>query len=204
MKLGAQDLPKLRVSLATLVLMVVLGAASILYSRERGRTADAAVAAAQRERSEIDSKLKRVRSEEHEIRQKAALFNALQSRGVIGEEHRLEWVELLEEIRARHRLLELRYEIAPQHALDKSPTGNLSLYASTMKLQLKLLHEEDLTRLLDDLRQQAGALIQVKNCRVARLPRVASDSAIQGMLQAECTIDWLTVRDSGKGKEGTK
>ena len=35
-----------------------------------------------------------------------------------------------------------------------------------MKVQLKLLHEEDLTRLLADLREQASALILVRSCDV--------------------------------------
>jgi hypothetical protein len=52
-----------------------------------------------RERSEADGKLKRVRDEESEIKQKSILFNKLQERGMIGEEQRLEWVELLKDIR---------------------------------------------------------------------------------------------------------
>ena len=82
-----------------------------------------------------------------------------------------------------HAFLE-DYEFAPQHALDKAPAGVLGLYASTMKLQVRLLHEEDLTRLLGDLRRQARALIQVRRCVVARLPRTGADNALQGLLQA--------------------
>lgn len=203
MKLEPKDFPKLQISLLAMLLMVAIGAASVLFSRESVRQAQSAFATAQSERNDLDGKLKRVRGEEHEIREKAALFNALKARGVIGEEQRLEWVELLKEIRERHRLIELRYEIAPQQALEKSPAGKLVLYASTMRLQLSLLHEEDLVRLLDDLRRQARALIQVRRCDVSRIPRSGPENTLQGFLRAECLIDWITLHeaDTSKGPE---
>ena len=204
MKFEPKDFPKLQISLLAMLLMVVVGTASILLSRERVRLANAAFAAAQSERNDFDGKLKRVRSEEHEIREKAALFNALKSRGVIGKEQRLEWVELLKEIRERHRLIELRYEISPQQPLEKAPSGNFALYASTMKLQLSLLHEEDLIRLLDDLRREAHALIQVKRCDVSRIPRSGPENTLQGFLQAECLLDWVTLYESDTSKGGGK
>lgn len=187
-----------------MLLMVALGAGSILYARDKISAAQAAFAAAQNQRDEYDGKLKRVRSEENEIREKAALFNRLQARGVIGEEQRLEWVELLKEIQDRRRLIELRYEIAPQHTLEKGQPGPLGLQASTMKLQARLLHEEDLTRLIDDLRRHARALVQVKRCDVSRLPRGGNEHALQGLLQADCTIDWVTLSEGDKSKGNAK
>ena len=70
-----------------------------------------------------------------------------------------------------------------------------------MKLELKLLHEEDLTRLLDDLRREAPALIQPRRCDISRLARTAADGVSTASLQAGCLIDWITVRkaDSAEG-----
>jgi cell division protein FtsL len=191
MKLTRADLRELRLSLAAALLMIALGATGVHLALASARQARTEQSAAQRQRDEIDGKLRRVRSEEAEIKQKSALFSRLQQRGMIGEEQRLDWVELLKTIRERRRLLDLRYEIAPQRALDALPGGALSFYASAMKIELKLLHEEDLTRLLDDLRQQAGPLIQVKSCKLARLPRAGGGIAAQ--LQADCQIDWITL-----------
>ena len=198
MKLGSKDFRKLQISVFGMLLMVALGVASVLFSRSQVKQADQAFSATQSERNNQDTKLKRLRSEERQIREHAALFNALKARGVIGEEQRLEWVELLKEIRERHRLIELRYEISPQQPLEKPPVGTLALHASTMKLQLNLLHEEDLTRLLDDLRRQAHALLQVKRCDVSRMQRSGPENTLQGYLQAECLIDWITVRETEK------
>lgn len=201
MKLNANDLTKLQIPLLALAVMVALGAGSILFARTELGEAKRRLTSAQQQRKEIDNKLRQVRSEENEIRHKAAVFNDLQSQRVLGEEQRLEWVELLEEIRDRHRLLEMRYEIAPRQALERAQAGQLALYASPMKLELKLLHEEDLTRLLDDLRSEAPALIQTRHCDISRLPRAAVDGAPTAALQASCLIDWITVRkaDSAEG-----
>ena len=196
MKLSAADLPKLQLSLAAALLMIALGAASVHLVLNSTRTAKIALAAAQRERDDIDGKLKRVRSEESEIKQKSALFTKLQARGVIGEEPRLEWIELLKANGDRLRLLDLHYEIAPQRPLDASPGSANAFYASAMKVQLQLLHEEDLTRLLDDLRQHARALIQVRSCKLSRLPRDGDGSDGAAHLQADCLIDWITLRAS--------
>jgi hypothetical protein len=122
--------------------------------------------------------------------------STLQERGIIGEEQRLEWVELLKDIRDQRRLIDLRYDLAPQRLLDGGPPGDFAFYASTMKLEVKLLHEEDLTRLLGDLQLQAKALIRVNRCRVERLPPSVDERAGRhANLVADCEIDWLTVRD---------
>ena len=195
MKLAATDFPRLQLSLLAAVLMIAIGACAVYAALDSNHTAKLARAAAQAERNDYENKLKRVRSEENEIRQKSAIFNTLQTRGVIGEEQRLEWVELLKEIRDRRRLIDLHYEIAPQRQLDTGTGSGFAFFSSTMKVQLQLLHEEDLTRLLDDLRQYARALIQVKSCQVSRLPRGGSEIGASAHLQAECRIDWVTLRE---------
>ena len=193
MKLSAADFPDLQASVAAALLMVALAATSVYLALTSTQQAHAELAAAQRTKNEIDGKLSRVRGEEAEIKQKSAVLSALQQRGVIGEEQRLEWVELLKAISERRRLLELRYEIAPQRALEALPGSAINFYASAMKMQQKLLHEEDLTRLLDDLRQQAGPLIVVRSCQLSRLARTSGDVIAQ--LQADCLIDWITLHD---------
>lgn len=198
MKITSADLPRLQLSLAAALLMIALGAAGLSLALASSRTAKLELAAAQKERNEFDDKLLRVRGEEAEIKQKSAVLSALEARGVVGEERRLEWVELLKAISERRRLLDLHYEIAPQRPLDPAAPGAFAFYASTMSVQLKLLHEEDLTRLLDDLRQQAKALIEVKRCTVARLPRTG-EAVRHGQLQADCQIDWVTLRAAADG-----
>ena len=199
MKLVPDDFQKLQYSLLAMVLMLAVGVISVVTAYRATKTASIDRVATQTERNDARSKLQRVRGEESEIKQKSALFNQLQARGMVGEEQRLEWVELIREIRDKRRLIDLQYEFAPQRSLDNSAPGNgYAFYASTMKVQLKLLHEEDLTRFVDDLRRQAKALIQVKSCNVSRLPRNETEGSVVAQLQADCLIDWLTLQAVAK------
>ena len=204
MKLSADDFPKLQFSLLAAVLMIAIGAAGVYLSLNASNAAKREKMTAQAQFKDFDGKLKQVRSEENEIKQKSALFSQLQSRGVIGEEQRLEWVELLKDIREKRRLIDLQYEIDPQHPLDANPGNGFAFSASTMKVQIKLLHEEDLTRLLDDLRQRAKALIQVKSCNVSRLARGSTEDGTPAQLQADCLIDWITLREVITPAKGVK
>ncbi|MBO3704971.1 MAG: hypothetical protein J5X21_00985 [Candidatus Accumulibacter sp.] len=199
MKFGAEDWPKVQVSALAALLMVAVGAAT-LYAANRFRdAAEQARTLALAQRSEADGKLRRVREEESEIKNKSLLFNSLHERGMIGDEPRLEWIELLKDIRDRHRLLDLRYELSPQRPLDSGEVGDFAFYLSSMKLELKLLHEEDLSRFLADLRQQAKALIRINRCHVERLPAGAEERAGgRANLLAECDLDWLTAREAGR------
>ena len=195
MKLGSEDIPKLQYSLLALVFLILLGTVCVLFSRDYLWGAQTGFSTAQRELGGIDGKLRQVRSEEDEIRHKSAIFNALAARNMIGSEQRLDWVELLRELRDKHHLIELRYEFSPQHALEMRPAGNLNLYASTMRLQLGLLHEEDLTRLLEGLRREALALIQIRRCDVSRLSGTGTHNPVTARLQADCMIDWITLNE---------
>lgn len=199
MTFARTDFARIQASLWAAVLMIATGMAALYLAYHSKSGAEVARQWAVQQRNEADGKLKQVREEELEIKQKSALFNRLLERGILGEEQRLEWVELLKEVRDKRQLIDLRYEIAPQRALDRQATGGFTFFASAMKLQVKLLHEEDLTRLLGDLRTHAKALIRVQSCTVARLPPTSDErSSGRANLTADCEIDWLTMRDLSK------
>ncbi len=197
MKLGRADFPKVRFSLLVAVLMLAAGVVAVYVSHTNREAAQAARDGTIAERNEAASKLQQVRQEEADIRQRSLVFKALEARGTIGEEQRLEWVELLKDLRGKYHLADLEYEIMPQRQLEGNPTGGFVFYASLMKLHAKLLHEEDLTRLIGDLRKDARALIRVRICNLTLLP-VETEERSKGLanLSADCEIDWLTLRDS--------
>lgn len=193
------DFARIRASLWAAMLMIAMGMTALFLAYHSRSDADVARQWAGQQRDEADGKLRQVREEEIEIKQKSALFNRLMERGILGEEQRLDWVELLKEVRDQRQLIDLRYEIAPQRALDRQVSGGFAFFASAMKLQVKLLHEEDLTRLLGDLRARARALIKVQSCTIARLPPVSEErTSGRANLTADCEIDWLTLRDLSK------
>ncbi|RDE51968.1 MAG: hypothetical protein DVS81_03375 [Candidatus Accumulibacter meliphilus] len=196
MKIVPADFRKLQASVVLAVLMIAVGALALYFAFAAMKRAEQARVSIAAQFAEADGKLKQVRNEESEVKQKSIVFNKLQERGIIGDEQRLDWVELLKEIRDKHRLIDLRYEIAPQRMLEGQLGNDFVFFASSMKLELKLLHEEDLTRLLDDLRRQAKALIRVNSCRIERLPATGEQrGGGRANLLADCEIEWLTLRD---------
>ena len=199
MKLRASDFRKMQTSVALFVAMIAIAAAGAYFAYASDKNTIRTRVTAQAQRDEAVGKLRRVRSEEAEIKRKSALFQQIQARGIIGEEQRLEWIELLKEIRDKRQLISLRYEIEPQRVLDDSTSTAYRYYASLMKVQIKLLHEEDLTRFLADIRGQAKALIQIRSCSLSRqTPAETTPSSAQPNLSAECRIDWITLREGGK------
>ena len=200
MKLTTADLAKLQLSLLAALLMAAIGAGSVFFSLKLSQAAKLARTAAQAERNDFAGKLDRVRSEEIEIKQKSAVFATLQKRGVVGEEQRLEWVELLKEIRDKRRLIDLQYEFAPQRALDSvpAPASAYAFYASSMKMQVKLLHEEDLLNFIDDLAKRGKPYLSVRSCNVAR-EGLGGGTTLAPRLQANCVFDLITISHTKPG-----
>jgi hypothetical protein len=69
--------------------------------------------------------------------------------------------------------------------------------ASTMKLRMDLLHENDLLGFLDDLASSVPALLLVRACSLERLMHEPASGGTPARLGAECTIDWVTLKEAG-------
>lgn len=201
MSITIADIVRLRWNLAILVVVAIAGAAMIMASQRlvgKAEMTQRQLAAKQRD---IRTKLSRARDEEQEMRSKIALYGQLVDRGVIGQEERLDWVEQIARIKSARRLLDLQYELSPQKTVDEtllpgSPVaGGHEFMASTMKLRMPLLHENDLLGFLADLRLAVHSHLLVRNCGIERAAPVASEPGLPAQLRAECTIDWITLRE---------
>lgn len=128
-------------------------------------------------------------------------FRRLFERGIIGEERRLDWIEVLRDAGNSLKLPALSYTIESQKPYVPSYPINLSSYSllhSTMRLNLTLLHEGDLFALLETLNHRAPGSFTVTACRLNN--NVAEDTgsdASRGNVNAECTLDWFTMRPAG-------
>lgn len=196
MTLARRDLRKLRQSLAAALLMLTCGAAALIVSERQVDTATREQGEAKAQLHDISSRLQRVRDEEQEIHRQSALFAALQRRGTIGGEERLDWIETLRDLRNRRQPAEMEYEFAPRQPLGSA--GTYVFYRSTMTLRLKLVHDGELFELLADLRGKARALVAVRHCQVQRLTVPTADPTGGGApvhLEASCLIDWITAQE---------
>ena len=182
--------------------MLALGAALIWSAGGSLRTAQAQFIAAQAERRQNNERLARISEEEREVKEKIDVYQRLKQLNILGEERRLEWADAITRIRKERELLDLRYVVERQRQLASLPgkPANVDFFASTMKVELALLHEEDLLRFLGDLRQSGNAFYSVRKCALSRTGQAATGATITPRLRAECEIDLITILDRAAKK----
>lgn len=130
----------------------------------------------------------------------AARFRELEQNGMIGEEHRLSWIETLQTINQELKLPVLRYEISPQSdaALDGAgfDTGRFSLHRSDMTVTFGALHEGDILRLLNRLAGGAAGLMETESCsmKYSRGNGTIIHDAGSANLDVSCRLHWYTLQ----------
>ena len=197
MSFTREELRKLAAPLLVALAVLGAGAALIWSAGESLRDARRALAAAQTERKQNAERLARIAEEEREVSQKLDVYQRLKSLNILGEERRLEWADAITRIRTQRELLDLRYRVERQKLLHSAPgkPASVDFFASTMKVDLALLHEEDLLRFLADLRESGNAFYSVKRCALTRTGQAATGTTITPRLRAECDIDLVTILD---------
>lgn len=143
-----------------------------------------------------------VDEEERMLREHYPRFVDLYSRAILGHENRLNWLEVLRYASHRIRMPDLSYQIesqttyAPPFPVD---AGAFQIYASTMKLNMGLLHEYDFSMLLDELDKRAAGLYSVSRCSFTRTEKQIKADAEHKNINATCELQWLTVNLPGEG-----
>jgi hypothetical protein len=184
-----------------LAALLLLGAGGgLIWAADAAlKAAQRQAAAAQRERQLSTERLARIAEEEREVKEKINVYQRLKALNIIGEERRLEWADAIARIRAQRELLDVRYRVERQRLLLSAPgkPGNIDFYASAMRVDLQLLHEEDLLRFLNDLRDSGNAYYSVRNCSMSRTGSAGTGATMAARLRADCSIDLITLIDRG-------
>ncbi|HEY5900807.1 MAG TPA: hypothetical protein VIV54_24800 [Burkholderiales bacterium] len=202
MRLTRDELKRLAAPVGIAIALLVAGAALIVSAGNARATAQGQFAAAQAERRANAERLARIAEEEREVKEKIDVYQRLKQARILGPEQRLEWADAIAHIRTQRELLDLRYIVERQRLLSSvaGKPGNVDFYASTMKVELALLHEEDLLRFLADLRQSGNAFYAVKKCALTRTGQAIGGATMTPRLRAECDIDLITIMDRGAKK----
>ena len=170
MKLTGRDFPKLLGPLLAALIMFVVTGLLVWGSQLDAGKAEQERNAATTARNQIEQRLRQVRTEEQDIKERTLLLQQLQKAGITGEEKRLDWMETLREIQRERRIPGMSYEFGVQVNLDKGDDPTYAWYASPLRVQLRLLHEEDLLNFLAAVQKSASALIIVRHCTLSPLP----------------------------------
>jgi hypothetical protein len=197
MNFSASEWKMLALPLAAVALMVAAGAGLIVWTKKEQAVAAQQLAGARGERAQAQERLKRIADEEREVNEKLAVYQRLKALRILGEEQRLEWADAMTRIRNGRELLDLRYLVERQRSLASvaGKPANVDFFASTMKVDIALLHEGDLLAFLNDLRESGNAYYSVRRCGITRTGQAATGATIVPRLRAECDIDLITILD---------
>lgn len=187
------------------LLLVICAVASVVWCGSAFKFREMAILAtqaAQANREQMAGAVLKIEEEAKAIRTYRDRYDQLQTRGVIGEEERLQLVEALGRFRERHKLYAVQFEMDKQVEIplkegepeDAGPW--LSLRSSQIRIGMPLLHEEDLLRLLAELRRVGRGMFVVEECSLTRtnLEAVSEVLKVNENLLASCTILWLTLK----------
>jgi hypothetical protein len=197
MNFSAQELRKLAAPLAMLVALLAAGAGLIYWIEQEQRATHQQLAGAREQRNQARDRLTRIADEEKEVSDKLEVYRRLKSLHILGEEQRLEWADAMTRIRNARELLDLRYSVGRPQTIASVPgkPANVDFYASTMRVDVALLHEGDLLGFLRDLRESGNAFYSVRRCAIRRTGIAATGTSIVPRLRAECDIDLITIID---------
>ena len=183
-----------RLAVAVVVAVLMVGGSHWYFEKERRDSA-----AMQRRVQEARSRLDGARRERDSLVESSDVFRTLVDRGLLQGERRLELVELVNQLRSRYQLYALDYDIAPQRPL---PLANGQAYSavdvlgSRVKLKLRALHEGDALAFVGALAQTPQGFYPVDACTFRRLD---ATSDLQPHVEAECSLEWITLQEKKRG-----
>jgi hypothetical protein len=199
MNISRNDLRRLRGPLALAVIFTLVGAACLAVSDSYRDTSTRTRNASRASRVSAQERVMRVSEEEREIRENLVDYERMREQGMMNEQNRIDWIESIARIKNNRKLFEIKYRIEAQRALDYpgvAPATGAEFIESRMRLDMLLLHENDLLDFLSDLQAAKRAYVSVRQCAVTRLDRGASTggTAMQPRLRADCQVDLVSVR----------
>lgn len=146
---------------------------------------------------EARARVEAARRERDSLQESADVFRALVDRGLLQSERRLDLVELVNQLRARHQLAALDYEIAPQRPLALAGGrvfASVDVLASRVKLKARALHEADIVGFIDALTRTSQGFYPIDRC-VMRRVEAANPDSLQPRVEADCTLEWITLKE---------
>jgi hypothetical protein len=205
MMLERPDLRRLLVPFVAALLLLGIGAGALVFSENNLAEAEKLRSAQHDRLVAARDRLAKVSEEEQDIRNSLVQFKQIENLGMAGAEKRLEWIEALVAIQKNRRLFQVQYTLEPQRALDypglaqDQKGGGGTFMASRLKLELLLLHEEDLLNFLADLRTAAGSFASARSCSISRTESVfAAGGPMRPRLRASCVVDMISLKAAGK------
>lgn len=199
MKFSSSDFQMMRWNIAAIFGSVILSGIILYASMQYEDHAKIDFRAAQNQIKDARNRLTAAHHDQENLASYSKDYNALEDRKIIGDDHRLDWMEGLEKLRQQNLAVDFRYNIAPQKIYAPQPAidgGNFEIHYSETKLQFDLLHEGQLLNFFDTLLNQIKGQYQLEGCTMQRVA-TGEKSALTTVthIKAECSGGWITLKN---------
>jgi hypothetical protein len=204
------------VALAGLGVAIFLVSGSYLFWQSETKSE----VVSQRNLQELKNRLETLKRERADLQGSEETYKSLIERGAFAPERRLDLIETLAELKKRHKLLGLEYDVAPQRPL-KFATGvsypAVGIMASRVHVKVQAYHDGDLVAFLDEFPRIQRGFFPIDKCsikRVAGAEQRVPVAAVAGLavppaaaalpmtvsatIEADCTLEWITLVDKSK------
>lgn len=201
MKFSASDFPLIRWSILAICVSSLVSAIALYSSGGYAEKSLSQWRNAQAKLNDARSRLSAAHQDRQNMDTYAIEYGALIDNKIIGDDQRLDWIEGLEKIRQQNLVTDFSYAIAPQKIYTPQPpvdSGNFDIRYSEMKLQIDLLHEEQLADFFKALGSLVKGWYQLEGCTLQRTSQVDvedANSTATAHIRAECSGGWITLRN---------
>jgi hypothetical protein len=199
MKFSNADFYQLRWSLAAIGASILLSSIILYSSSEYADFAQKDRRVAQSQMNDGRNRLTMARQDQENLSDFSEEYDTLEKNKIIGDDHRLDWMEGLEKLRNQNRVIDFRYNISPQKIYAPQPaidSGNYDIHYSEMKLQFDLLHEDQLLNFFDALRNQIKGQYQLEGCTLQHIDTPENEATPNAThIKAECNGGWITLKN---------
>lgn len=205
MKLNSLHWGVLRGPLLLLLAVSALAIALVYYTYQWGASAAAQLTRERTSLNNIRQKTAQADQEKLIIERYRDAYENLHRSGTIGQEQRVNWLDALRAVNQAVQTLGVDYQLSQQAASPiKLDTAGYKLRQTTMKLHIKLLHEEDLPNFLRALEAQHAGLYLLQACSLSRIANASFSVRFEPKLGAECELAWLSLVDTAVETKSTE
>ncbi len=199
MKISSSDFHLMRWSLSTICASAFLSGVVLYSSSQYAEHQQNNLRTAQKQMNDARKRLTAAKLDKESLSVYSADYGILEKDNVIGDDHRLDWMEGLERLRNQNLVIDFRYNIAPQKAYVPQPaidSGNFDVHYSETKLQFELLHEGQLLHFFDALHGNTKGHYQLEGCTLKRSETERNAATPMAThIKAECSGGWITLKN---------
>ncbi|TSA49166.1 MAG: hypothetical protein D4R48_03930 [Nitrosomonadales bacterium] len=197
MKLDRQDVRALQLPLMLFGAVLAISVLMIWYTDARQTETAQALQAQKAMLNQARQRYFSSGAEREAIIKYLPPYRQLIQQGLIGEERRIEWIDNMRAVNQQYKLFGVSYTIGAQEnykpPMQLNP-GPFSLHRSAIKIDLPLLHENDLLILLNAMSADHPASLMARDCVIKRL-EVAEKYKLIPYLHAGCELDLVTISE---------